>query len=220
MVKNDLQEDLRLYLKKIAEVIKRKEGTEVIDENEILDRLGRIRDYLLQADKVISELENISDQNFFKALNDKYTDIKKHFNEINEVDSIFVDNINKIIYILRELENLCKTKEDEILNNRKVFRGREEDAHKKIRKKIVNLKKIIVELEEESLELRDLADKMKDQSKGITPEIIDLLNSLKFGGDIWAHELVAKISGLRSVSGDLYSEETTIEGVIWPDEEE
>jgi hypothetical protein len=220
MVKNDLQEDLRLYLKKIAEVIKRKEGTEVIDENEILDRLGRIRDYLLQADKVISELENISDQNFFKTLNDKYTDIKKHFNEINEVDSIFVDNINKIIYILRELENLCKTKEDEILNNRKVFGGREEDAHKKIRKKIVNLKKIIVELEEESLELRDLADKMKDQSKGITPEIIDLLNSLKFGGDIWAHELVAKISGLRSVSGDLYTEETTIEGVIWPDEEE
>jgi len=45
------------------------------------------------------------------------------------------------------------------------------------------------------------------------PEILDLLRSIDLGEVVWAHDIVTKITGLRSVAGDLYLDEVKLEGL-------
>ncbi|MCC6005368.1 MAG: hypothetical protein LM590_13605, partial [Thermofilum sp.] len=220
--------NLREELKNILSKILNYEQEEVIHPEDIEFTLHKI------VENLANKISSICRKNLLKATqqftSSEFTDKVKRVCEqtgIEQIKKYRVDDIltspefkEKFIKELGNIHELSKAMErecdelSEIVERKiieeKTFAGREGKYLKKLREKINELRKAYNEIREISFNL--ITDLMKKQKTlVIPPEIRYLVRSLELRGEIWTHEIVEKVSGLRNVAGEPYTEEVKIE---------
>ena len=145
---------------------------------------------------------------------------------INKVDDIFEsDKVRReFVKYLEMIRKFSEDKEQECYNLRrllrektKIFAGRKIEYLRKLEKRVKDLRINFEELEEKSYNL--ITDLERKKVLMVSPEILDLVRSSELGGEVWAHEIVEKVSGLRSVAGEPYTEEVSIAAPYLHEEE-
>ena len=200
MKRSDLLEMLRSSLEKIVEEIEqvKRSGIVIVGKEEIEYKLDRMKSSLNQAKKLIYELGDTELEEAYRKIEEKTKGVD---------DRSLVENISEIKALLWSFDGLITTKGKEIGKRSGIFRGREENHIARISQKFWSLKRIISEMGEECSRLENFLPYSIESS-----EIIDLLRSLELGGEIWTSDLIARISGLRNVAGELYTEEVKLRG--------
>jgi len=225
---------LREELKNILSEILSYKQKEVVHPENIEFTLHKIAEDL--ANKISSIFREICGENLLKAIqqftSSEFTDEVKRLCEQTRIEQIKkikthrVDDIltshefkEKFINELREIRELSKAMERECdkiseiiekIIEEKTFAGREGEYLKKLREKINELKRAYNEIREES---HNLITDLKENQKTlvISPEIRYLVRSLELRGEVWTHEIVEKVSGLRNIAGEPYTEEVKIQ---------
>jgi hypothetical protein len=225
---------LREELKNILSEILSYKQKEVVHPENIEFTLHKIAEDL--ANKISSIRREICRENLLKAIeqftSSEFTDKVKgvceqtRTEQIKKIKTHRVDDIltshefkEKFINELREIRELSKAMERECdklseiiekIIEEKTFAGREGEYLKKLREKINELKRAYNEIREES---NNLITDLKENQKTlvIPPEIRYLVRSLELRGEVWTHEIVEKVSGLRNIAGEPYTEEVKIQ---------
>ena len=220
-LKNQLNEVLSMSRKR--EEALRREKIEYI--------LEKIRNFVNRNISIIEEIRKLP-QSVQKYLDQKFSDnveslceeIIKVSDYIYKLDDITSETFrNKFIELLKESyeksnngEKICDEQEEMLRESRRNFIGRESEQIGKLINRVVEMKD---NFEEIKRLIDDLINDLKNKKVWISPEIDDLLCSLELGEGIWAHEFIEKISGLRSVAGEPYTEEVSVEAPFHYDEE-
>ncbi|MCC6005558.1 MAG: phospholipase D-like domain-containing protein [Thermofilum sp.] len=218
-----LKEELKNRLNEILKVSYKREET--IHVEDIRYTLYEIENLVNKILSIIDELKEFP-ENVQQLVGPKFIDeISKTCEEIdiaikdyiNKVDDIFESEKvrREFIEYLEKIRKFSEDKEQECYNLRrllrektKIFGGRKGENLRKLEKRVKDLRMNFEELEEKSYNL--IIDLERKKVLMVSPEILDLVRSSELGGEIWAHEIVEKVSGLRSVAGEPYTEEVSI----------
>jgi hypothetical protein len=236
------EEDLKKNLKELLERILSESSSseEFIYIDEVSFHLERIENLYSQTREIFSKLSTSvasfpkiaqDMQVFLKELDLRYKEIEKLIENIRrketiedlfvseEAKSSFISDLEKLYEITNEVREKC-VKGEKIIKEKSTsmsFKGREEE----------NLKKLIPEIRHLRNDFQEMMDISDDLISSIRnkrvwegpPEALDLLYSINLGNKIWSHDIVVKVSGLRSVAGDPYIEEVKLNAPFQPDEE-
>jgi len=219
----NLKEELKNRLNEILKVSYKREET--IHVEDIRYTLYEIENLVNKILSIIDELKRFP-ENVQQLVGPKFIDeISKTCEEIdiaikdyiNKVDDIFESEKvrREFIKYLEKIRKFSEDKEQECCNLRKllrektkIFAGRKGENLRKLEKRVKDLRMNFEELEEKSYNL--IIDLERKKVLMVSPEILDLVRSSELGGEVWAHEIVEKVSGLRSVAGEPYTEEVSI----------
>jgi len=218
-----LKEELKNKLSEILEVsYKREEVIHVEDIRYTLYEMENLINKILSTIDEIKEFpENVQqyiDSKFVNEISRKckeiYTTIKDYINKVEDIftsDKVreeFIEYLEIIRKFSEDKRETCYKLEKLLREKMKSFTGRKGEYLKILEKRVKELKNNFEELEGKSDNLI-INLKMK-KALLASPEILDLVRSLEWGGEVWVHEIVEKVSGLRSVAGDPYTEEVSI----------
>jgi hypothetical protein len=227
-----LKEELKDKLREILKVSYKPEETiHVEDIRYSLHEMENLINKILSTFNDIKELpENVQQLTDSKLVNETNK-------ACEEIDAIIKDYINKVddIFIsskvreefIKQLESIRKFSEDKekefdmlrrsLREEMRNFSGRKGENLKKLERYAKELKNNFEELEEKSYELITALERKK--ALMVSPEILDVVRSLELGGEVWAHEIIEKISGLRNVAGEPYTEEVSMTAPLLTGEE-
>jgi len=227
-----LKEELKDKLREILKVSYKPEETiHVEDIRYSLHEMENLINKFLSTFNDIKELpENVQQLTDSKLVNETNK-------ACEEIDAIIKDYINKVddIFIsskvreefIKQLESIRKFSEDKekefdmlrrsLREEMRNFSGRKGENLKKLERYAKELKNNFEELEEKSYELITALERKK--ALMVSPEILDVVRSLELGGEVWAHEIIEKISGLRNVAGEPYTEEVSMTAPLLTGEE-
>jgi hypothetical protein len=227
-----LKEELKDKLREILKVSYKPEETiHVEDIRYSLHEMENLIDKILSTFKDIKELpENVQQLTDSKLVNEtnkaceEFDAIIKDY--INKVDDIFISSKVREEFT-KQLESIRKFSEDKekefdmlrrsLREEVRNFSGRKGENLKKLERYAKELKNNFEELEEKSYELITTLERKK--ALMVSPEILDVVRSLELGGEVWAHEIIEKISGLRNVAGEPYTEEVSMTAPLLTGEE-
>jgi hypothetical protein len=174
------------------------------------------------------ELASNIEQSLIK-IEENLVEIEKELNEIKtkklieetitseNVRKELLEKIRKIEEISRENRNKCEDLNFLIRNITSKFIGRKKEEINKLREQIRNLKSYFNNISETCSQLYDEIEG-KQLWKGRI-ETFDLLMTLYRGKELWSHNLLTKLTGLRNIAGDQYVEEVTLEAPFLSSEE-
>jgi hypothetical protein len=226
-----LKEELRELLKSLLskEVIENLTSREVIEYHiERMDvTLGNVLNYVNRISKSLEEKPPEEYSEIRALLREILENCRKMKNIIKDMKSEeliedllvkevkvgFIKNLEELIKLIKDIGSICSKIEEELKMKLSGFLGREEELLRSIIGKVVKIEEALQELKSESYTLYGLLQS-KRPWKG-PPEVLDLLRSIELGERVWIQDIITKITGLRSVAGDLYLEEVKLEGDLF-----
>uniref|UniRef100_A0A7C1GQ32 Phospholipase D-like domain-containing protein n=1 Tax=Thermofilum adornatum TaxID=1365176 RepID=A0A7C1GQ32_9CREN len=227
-----LKEELKDKLREILKVSYKPEETiHVEDIRYSLHEMENLINKILSTFNDIKELpenvQQLADSKLVNETNKVCEEIDAIIkNYINKVDDIFISSKVREEFI-KQLESIRKFSEDKekefdmlrrsLREEMRNFSGRKGENLKKLERYAKELKNNFEELEEKSYELITALERKK--ALMVSPEILDVVRSLELGGEVWAHEIIEKISGLRNVAGEPYTEEVSMTAPLLTGEE-
>jgi hypothetical protein len=227
-----LKEELKNKLSEILKVsYKREEVIHIEDIRYTLYEMENLINKILSTiDKIKEFPENVQqyvDSKFVDEISKKckeiYTIIKDYINKVEDIftsDKVreeFIEYLEMISKFSEDERETCYKLEKLLREKMKSFAGRKGEYLRILEKRVKELKNNFEELEGKSDNL--IIDLKRKKALLVSPEILDLVRSLEWGGEVWVHEIVEKVSGLRSVAGDPYTEEVSIMAPFFHEEE-
>lgn len=132
-----------------------------------------------------------------------------------DTQSKFLQNIENIKDALSELVNLIRDIESKFRNKKKIlqttFMSRDSVTLNKIDKIIASLQKLLADSREKYIDLSTSIQNRKILST--SQEAINVAYAISRGERIWTTDFISRITGIRSIAGELYTEEVEIEGL-------
>jgi ribosomal protein L17 len=188
--------------------------------NKILSTIDKIKEFPENVQQYVDSkfIDEIS-----KKCKEIYTIIKDYINKVEDIftsDKVreeFIEYLEMIRKFSEDERETCYKLEKLLREKMKSFAGRRGEYLRILEKRVKELKNNFEELEGKSDNL--IIDLKRKKALLVSPEILDLVRSLEWGGEVWVHEIVEKVSGLRSVAGDPYTEEVSIMAPFFHEEE-
>jgi len=222
-----LKDELRKKLNEILSISYKPEEAIYVDDitNALYDMDNSVDKIMLIIDEIKELPEGIKQIIDLKIINEsknKCEEIKRNIgNYISEIDDIFISGKirDKFINDLEEICNVAEDAENKFLQLRNTLRGKMRSFSGRMIGNLKKLERKINEIKKNYEELGEISNNLLITLRGkktlmASPEILDLVRSLNLGKGVWgvwAHEIVEKFSGIRSVAGELYTEVVSIE---------
>uniref|UniRef100_A0A7J2TAS3 PLD phosphodiesterase domain-containing protein n=1 Tax=Ignisphaera aggregans TaxID=334771 RepID=A0A7J2TAS3_9CREN len=238
----EVKKELRETLKSIVEGINEFSSIQIEVEEPNIVFVDSIRIDLNKIDEVYSQIKSQIDKlkelldtnkidddisNLIGKFNEKFIQVVSLHSELKtaemlenltfkaDTQSKFLQNIENIKDALSELVNLIRDIESKFRNKKKIlqttFMSRDSVTLNKIDKIIASLQKLLADSREKYIDLSTSIQNRKILST--SQEAINVAYAISRGERIWTTDFISRITGIRSIAGELYTEEVEIEGL-------
>ncbi|MEM4640324.1 MAG: phospholipase D-like domain-containing protein [Thermofilum sp.] len=182
----------------------------IIQRKDIKNVLVELLSVLEETDKSIrSFIDNFSiKSNLIETIQLQSSDFIKNLDQINLEEAF--GNIHKLNEILRKIRDSISLSSRRSESNERQSINNILNILRELRNTLEFLSDCLSNLREGSLSFLESQGGAAEGSKSISRRAISLASFIEGSTDIWVHDLISAITGLRSVTGELETQEVTL----------